>query len=112
VELVGVLLESPLRPLDGLDAVDQEVALGAGAAAIYRVGAGLLSPFFAGTLAEYNDARDQSMRPSLPSLSSFRGQEGLDDPPQLVADQRSFHRFTLPSPDADANPRRSRSAGG
>lgn len=49
--------------------VDQEVALGAGATAVYRVGTGFLAPFFAGTLAESNDALDQSMRPSLPSLS-------------------------------------------
>jgi hypothetical protein len=50
-------------------AVDQEVALGAGATSVYGVGTGLLAPFFAGKLAESNDARDQSMRPSLPSLS-------------------------------------------
>src|SRR5215210_6581136 len=35
-------------------AVDQEVALGAGATSVYGVGTGLLAPFFAGTLAESN----------------------------------------------------------
>ncbi len=46
------------------------MALGAGASTIYGVGTGLFSPFLAGTLAESKDALDQSMRPSLPSLSS------------------------------------------
>ena len=50
--------------------VDEQVALGTRPAAVYRVGAGLLSPFFAGTLAESNGAWDQSMRPISPSLSS------------------------------------------
>jgi hypothetical protein len=50
--------------------VDQETALGARPTSVYRVRTGLLAPFFAGTQAESNDARDQSMRPSLPSLSS------------------------------------------
>ena len=39
-------------------AVDQEVALGAGATSVYGVGTGLFAPFFAETPAESNDARD------------------------------------------------------
>ena len=50
--------------------VDQEMALGARPTSVYRVRTGFLAPFFAGTQAESNDALDQSMRPSLPSLSS------------------------------------------
>lgn len=51
-------------------AVDQEVALGAGATSVYGVRTGLLAPFFAGTLAESNGARDQPMQPSLPIILS------------------------------------------
>ena len=48
------------------------MALGAGTPAVYGIRAGLLSPFFAGVLAESADALDQSTRPSLPSLYSRR----------------------------------------
>ncbi len=96
MELVRPLAGASIGLLDGLDAIDEsfedpgvvdlcageprgerralpvyeEVALGAGVAAIYRVGAGLPAPFLAGTLAESTDALDQSMQPSFPSLSS------------------------------------------
>ena len=55
---------------------DEQVALGTRSAAVYRVGAGLLSPFFAGTLAESNNARRrrrQQVTPLQPiSLGTIR----------------------------------------
>ena len=90
MELRGPFSGSPLRTLYGLDCIYQvledlrvvdlgsgehggewyaasvhdEVALGAGTSAVYGIRAGLLSPFFAGMLAESTDALEQSMRQS------------------------------------------------
>jgi hypothetical protein len=50
--------------------VGDEVPLGAGTTPVYGVRAGLLAPFLAATLAESRQARDQSIRPALPSSSS------------------------------------------
>ena len=49
--------------------VGNDVALGAAFTSIYRAGAGLLAPFFAGMLAESRAALDQSITDALPSPS-------------------------------------------
>ena len=96
VQLGGSFPGPSARALDGLHGVDQlleglrvmdlgagahhrernavpleeQVTLGPGPAAVYRVGTGFLALFLAGTLAESTDALDQSTSPPRPSLSS------------------------------------------
>jgi hypothetical protein len=50
--------------------VHEQVTLRAGAAPVGRIRPGLFAPLLAGMLAESSAARDQSMRPRLPSRSS------------------------------------------
>jgi hypothetical protein len=76
--------------------VGDQVALGAGAAAIGRVGAGFLAPLLAGTEALSTQARLQSMAPARPKRSS-RTRCSLSQTP-AACQSRSRRQHVIPDP--------------
>ena len=67
-------------------------------APVYGVGAGLLAPFLAVTLAESRQALDQSIKPTLPSLSR-RARCSLRQTPACCQSRRRLQHVTpLPKP--------------
>ena len=93
--VVDVCRGEPHGKRDALGIGDQ-VALGAGSAAVGRVGAGLLAPLLAGTLALSTQARLQSMAPTRPKRSS-RTQCSFPQTP-AACQSRSRRQHVMPDP--------------
>ena len=93
--VVDVCRGQPESERDALG-IGDEVALGAGSAAIGRVGAGLLAPLLAGTQALSTQARLQSMAPAQPKRSS-RTRCSLVQTP-AACQSRSRRQQVIPDP--------------
>jgi hypothetical protein len=78
--------------------VDHNMALRARFALIRRVGSGRLAPLFAATVDESIEARDQSMVPASPSLSSSAWCTPCHTPPSCQSRRRRQHVIPLPQP--------------
>ena len=81
------------------------VALGAGLAAIRRVGAGLLAPLLARTLSESTLARLQSLAASSPSQFKSRSCSFCQTPVSCQSRSRRQHVVPLPHPSSFGNKR-------